>query len=263
MNNEKTQIEILNEWYSMKDEDNRLIADKAHKVEFITSINYIDKYLKPGMKILEVGAGTGRYSLYYAEKGYEVTSLELVPHNIEILKSHITNNMNIKVIQGNAIDLSMFEDETFDIVLNLGPLYHLPELEDMNKAIKESLRVSKKGGIIFFAMLTNNSTFVNEVKKNHNYLLGNNFNHNNFDLVDVPFVFLRVDEIKNLFKDLNVQKLHLIGQDGISEILSEYINNFSDEEFDVWLKYIISSCEDESIIGYSSHVMFICKKISG
>ena len=46
--------------------------------------------------------------------------------------------------------------------------------------------------------------------KNHSYLLGNNFNHNNFDLVDVPFVFLRVEEIKNLFKDLSVQKLHLI-----------------------------------------------------
>lgn len=260
MKEEKTQTEILNEWYSLKDEDKRLVADKAHRVEFITTTNYIDRYLKSNMKILEIGAGTGRYSLHYAEKGHDVTALELVPHNIEILKSHIKESMNLTVVQGNAINLAMFNNEIFDIVLNLGPLYHLPALEDMEKVIKESIRVCKKDGIIFFAMLTNNSTFVNEVKKDPHYLLGDSYNHNNFDLEDVPFVFLRVEEIKDLFKNLPIHKLHLVAQDGISEILSEYINHFTDEEFDMWMKYIISSSEDESIIGYSSHIMYICKK---
>lgn len=256
----KTQEEILNEWYSSRNEDDRLVADKAHNVEFITTTKFIEKYLKPGMKILEVGAGTGRYSLYYAEKGYDVTSLELVKHNIDVLKTHIKDNMNISVMQGTATDLSMFEDDTFDMVLNLGPLYHLPEDKDMKKAIEESIRVCKKDGIMFFAMLTNNSTFVNEVKKNHNYLLGNYYNHNTFDLVDIPFVFLRIEEIKELFNNYNINRLHLVGQDGISEILSEHINNFTDEEYEMWIKYILSSCEDESIIGYSSHVMYICQK---
>ena len=220
----KKQTEILNEWYARKEEDNRLIQDKAHQVEFITTTNYIDKYLKTNMKILEVGAGTGRYSLYYAEKGYDVSALELVQYNIDIFKQNIKPDMKINVTQGNAIDLSMYEDEYFDMVLNLGPLYHLPEIEDMKKAIKESLRVCKKEGIIYFAFVTNNSTFVNEVKKNHDYLLKNYYNHDNFDLVDIPFVFLRINEIEDLLKDFKVKKLHLVAQDGISEILSEHIN---------------------------------------
>ena len=154
----------------------------------------------------------------------------------------------------------MYEDESFDMVLNLGPLYHLPEIDDMQKVIKESLRVCKKGGIIYFAFVTNNSTFVNEVKKNHDYLLKDYYNHDNFDLVDIPFVFLRINEKEDLFKDFQVKKLHLVAQDGISEILSEHINNFTDEEYEMWVKYILNSSEDPSIMGYSSHVLYICQK---
>ena len=73
------------------DEDNRLIRDKMHFLEFITTTNYIDKYLKPGDRILEIGAGTGQYSLHYASKGYEVDSLELVSRNIDIMRSKVTN----------------------------------------------------------------------------------------------------------------------------------------------------------------------------
>ena len=82
-------------------EDERLNKDKIHRIEFITTTNYVDKYLKKGDRILEVGAGTGAYSLYYANKGYQVDALELVEANIDIMKSKIKENMDIKVIQGN------------------------------------------------------------------------------------------------------------------------------------------------------------------
>ena len=79
---------VLSDFYTnICDEDNRLIKDKHSQVEFITTTKYIDKYLKPGDKILEVGAGTGRYSLKYAEDGYEVNAIEYVNHNVKILKS--------------------------------------------------------------------------------------------------------------------------------------------------------------------------------
>ena len=96
-----------------------------HFLEFITTNNYIDKYLKPGDRILKIVAGTGQYSLYYASKGYEVDSLELVSRNIDIMRSKVTNSMNIKITQGNAIDLSMYDDNTFEVTLLLGPMYHL------------------------------------------------------------------------------------------------------------------------------------------
>ncbi len=118
--------DVINNYYQdAYQEDSRLTKDKMHRIEFITTTHYIDRYLKKGDRILEVGAGTGAYSLYYANKGYQVDAVELVQTNLNVLKSKINDNMNIKAIQGNALDLSMYEDDTFDVTLVLGPLYHL------------------------------------------------------------------------------------------------------------------------------------------
>lgn len=93
-------------------------------------------------RILEVGAGTVAYSLYYASKGYKVNAIEFVEHNLDILKSKITDNMYINAEQGDAVDLSRFKDNTFDITLVLGPLYHSFDDKDINKAISEAIRVT-------------------------------------------------------------------------------------------------------------------------
>ena len=111
--------EILENYYSQGKENNRLTEDKAHMVEFLTTIRYIDKYLKKGDKILDIGAGTGIYSLYYAEKGYKVDAIELTNANIEEFKENIKPEMDIKLEKGNALDLSKYKDKTFDITLLL------------------------------------------------------------------------------------------------------------------------------------------------
>ena len=90
---------ILENYYNNYDEDSRLIRDKAHSIEYITTTKYIEKYLKKGDRIIEVGAGTGRYSINYAQKGYQVDSVELISKNLEILKSKITKDMKINAIK--------------------------------------------------------------------------------------------------------------------------------------------------------------------
>ena len=109
------------EYYNSYNEDNRL-KSKTHLPEYLITMKYIKKYLTPNSKILEIGAGTGRYSIALADMGYDITSVELVPHNIEILKSKIKAEHKIKVFEGNACDLSFIEDNTYDIVLLLGPM---------------------------------------------------------------------------------------------------------------------------------------------
>jgi ubiquinone/menaquinone biosynthesis C-methylase UbiE len=64
------EIKYLTEYYSNYDEDGRLTS-KHGQVEFLTTMRYINKFLKKGMRVLEVGAGTGRYSLTIAEKGFQ------------------------------------------------------------------------------------------------------------------------------------------------------------------------------------------------
>ena len=74
------------DFYNNYDEEGRLMR-KSRMPEYLTTMKYIEKYLTPGAKIIEIGAGTGRYSLALAEMGCDVTAVELVPHNIEIMKN--------------------------------------------------------------------------------------------------------------------------------------------------------------------------------
>lgn len=111
--------EILENYYNQGKEKDRLIKDKAHMVEFLTTTRYIDKYLKKEDRILDIGAGTGIYSLYYAKKGYKIDAIELTNSNIEEFKKNIKKEMDIKLNKGNALDLSRYKDNTFDITLLL------------------------------------------------------------------------------------------------------------------------------------------------
>lgn len=142
--------EYLSNYYEQYDEDGRLLS-KHGKIEYITTMKYIEKYLKPGMRVLEIGAATGRYSHALAQKGYQVDAVELIEHNIEIFKKNTLPSENVTITQGNAMDISAFADDTYDITLLLGPMYHLFSIEDKLKALSEAIRVTKKGGIVFAA----------------------------------------------------------------------------------------------------------------
>lgn len=261
MNNRK---KIISDFYTnICDEDNRLIKDKHSQVEFITTIKYVEKYLKPGDKILEVGAGTGRYSLYYAEKGYEVNAIEYVNHNVKILKSKIKKGMKIKAEQGDALDLSRFADNTFDVTLVLGPLYHLYTLEDQKKAISEAIRVTKKSGIIMIAYLTSDSIMIDWALDGHLIDGQDKDFDNNFKMINYEeglFAAFYVKEFKNLMKSFNVKFLKSVATDGMSHHVDEKINKLTDEEFEVWINYHLSTCEREDLQGYSNHMLYICKK---
>ena len=158
--NQKVIEEILEKYYENRKEDKRLIKDKAHQVEFLTTTRYVDRYLKKGDKILEIGAGTGRYSIHYAKKGYEVEAVELTKANIKVFQKQIEDNMKIKIRQANALNLNMYEDNTFDVTLLLGPLYHLFTKEEKEKAIEEAIRVTKPKGKIYLAYITNDAVII-------------------------------------------------------------------------------------------------------
>lgn len=256
--------EILNNFYNEDCAEDTRLESQHGQVEFLTTIKYIEEYLKPETKILEIGAGTGRYSLYYANKGYDVTAIEYVRHNVDILKSKIKDNMNIVAEQGDAVDLSRFENNTFDVTLVLGPLYHLYEDKDINKAIEEAIRVTKKDGIIAIAYLTSDSIMIDWSLMGDHLINGypNDFD-DNFKMTRYPqgvFAPFYISEFKNIMSKFNVELLHNVATDGFTHHVKDKIDSLSKEEFEVWMRYHLSTCEREELQGYSNHMLYICKK---
>lgn len=255
--------EILEKYYQNGEENNRLIKDKAHMVEFLTTTRYIDKYLKRGDRILEIGAGTGRYSLHYANKGYEVEAVELTKANIKELRKNITEGINVKINQGNALNLNMYKDNEFDITLLLGPIYHLFSKKDKKRAIEEAVRVTKPHGKIFIAYITNDIVIITYGLKKGNLLKLKDVCDEKYRVKEIPeeiFSANYVEEFGNMMKEINVKKLCEVAVDGLSESLEEYINKLSEEEYKVWLDYHFKNCERKDLMGYSSHVLYICEK---
>ena len=254
---------IINDYYNNYDEDSRLIKDKAHRIEYITTTKYIEKYLKKGDRILEIGAGTGRYSINYASKGYKVDAVELVNKNLEILKGKITEEMDISAIQGNAMDLSMYKENTFDITLVLGPLYHLYDDTDINKALEEAIRVTKSKGKIFIAYLTDDSVILSYGVRKGNLKRLKDMCDENWNIPKIKkeiFATYKIENFNKMIQEFNIKQLETIAVDGIAPNIHEYINNLNEEEFEIYLDYHLKNCKRKDLMGYSSHILEIIEK---
>lgn len=257
--------EILENYYSEWNEDDRLLS-RFGQVEFLTTIRFIEKYLKPGMKILEVGAGTGRYSHYFARKGYTVDAVELVEKNIIGFKEKTLSNENVNIVQGDAVNLYMLKDNDYDIVLHLGPMYHLSTDADRKAAIKESLRVVKPDGKVFMAYILNEMTVINYFFRNghiydedeRNSIISSNWRFK--ENKRKHLAFYRIEDVNILMSGFNVKRLHLVGTEMISGAMRELLLSMSDEEFLYYTDYIYSICERADMIGMSGHLLDVFEK---
>lgn len=259
------EIKYLTDYYNNYDEEGRLTS-KYGQVEFLTTMNYINKFLKKGMNILEVGAGTGRYSLAIAEKGFHVDAIELIQHNVDIFKSKITEGCTINIRQGNAMDLSCYGEESFDITLVLGPLYHLFNERDKQQAISEAIRVTKKGGVVFIAYCMNEATIINWGFQKGNILDGIEsgiVDKNTFKCLSNPsmlFEMYRKEEIDNLMLEYDVERLHFVATDLLTNHMRDTIDKMDDKMFETYLKYHFSICERSDLIGITHHSLDIFRK---
>ncbi|QVK18881.1 methyltransferase domain-containing protein [Mycoplasmatota bacterium] len=254
-------LKLVIDYYQEYEEDKRLFRDNAHKIEFLTTVHYLDQFIKPNMRVLEVGAGTGIYSYYYANKGVQVTAFELVDKNINILNEKLQYNAPIEIIQGDARDLSIFKENHFDVVLCLGPLYHLHSDKHKKQCINECLKVVKPNGLVAFSYINNYMAFINEALYDNRFLTIENIDNmlDNFS-IGGHFCFLNPDKIELLLNDFPFVIKHHIAVDGLNYTLKDSINNFNDRTFNNWFYYHLRTCEDKSILGYSSHGLIVGNK---
>ena len=253
------ELERINKTYDFFNEDARLNRSKAARVEFLTTTRYIEQYLMPGAKILDVGAGAGEYSLYFARRGYQVSALELADNNLRAFREKLRPEDGIDLVQGNAVNLSRYADESFEAVLLFGPLYHLHAEADRQKCIAEARRVCKKDGTLFFAFISNDMVILTEFSYRPDYFLNGDYDKQTFRLEDFPFVFHTVDKCREMLRAGGVKIVKEIASDGVSELLEDKLNAMDDESYAQYLRYHFYICEKPEMLGMSNHLLFIGK----
>lgn len=251
----------LEEYYNKFNEDKRLNTRRG-QVEFITNMKYIHKYLKKGDKILDIGAGTGKYSLSLDKEGYEVTAVELVKRNIQIINK---KNPHLETILGNALDLSMIKDNTYDVVLLFGPMYHLKKREDQIKALAEAKRVTKKEGIIFVSYCMNDYAIITHgfIEGNIQENIQNQQIDQNFKILENGnplYDYVRIEDIDEINNKTKLKRMQIISSDGMTNYIRGTLNKMNEETFNLYLKYHLSTCERKDFLGVSTHLLDILKK---
>lgn|SRR5574344_312135 len=255
--------EELIKYYNKFNEDKRLNT-KHGMVEYLTAMKYIHKCLDNfnNPSIIDIGAGTGRYSIALSNEGYDVTAVELVKHNLRVLES---KNSNVKAYLGNAINLSKFKDDSFDIVLLFGPLYHLINEEDKVKALEEAKRILKPNGYILISYCMNEYAVITYAFKENNIkdcILNNMLDENYHCLAkdNDLYSMVRLEDINRLNDKVSLKRIKIVAQDGATEYMKDIINKMDDETFKIYLDYHFSTCERLELLGSSRHILDILKK---
>lgn len=258
----------LEAYYNKFNEDKRLLS-RHGQVEFHTTMHYIRHYARllqkqrtEALRVIDIGAGTGRYSVALAEEGYDVTAVEPVKYNLGILKK---KNARVKAFQGNALKLKRFADESFDLALLFGPMYHLHSDEEKRQALLEAKRITRCGGIIMAAYVMNDYSVVKYgFMENHiaacvkNGALTENFQirHNEEELYD----YVRLEDIDALNAAAGLTRVKIIAPDGPADYIRPALNAMDEETFALFLEYQLKNCERPELLGASSHTVDILQK---
>ncbi len=249
---------IIN-YYKAYDEDGRLFRNNSHKIEWLTSMHYLKKFMKEGDFVLDGCAGTGNYAFPLAESGYEVVAGDIVPDNIEIVRDKQKNQPVLKDIYvGSMSDLSRFDDKHFDAVLCMGAFYHVND-EIRSGIMKECLRVLKPGGLLAISYINTMAGVIvgldDELK---NMDQADNWFGNR--TTDGLLLYMNPYQMEEMAASFDMEIVSHIAVGGINYLLSDKINAADEENFNKWYQFHLKTCEDKSLLGYSLHSMIILRK---
>ncbi len=259
-----TREEIVTDFYGKYDEETRLERSRKGQMEYFTTMEYIHRYAGKGTKVLEVGAGTGRYSVALAKEGMDVTAVELTKSNLDVLRRNAEGIDNLRAYQGDALKLDMLADGEFDVTLVFGPMYHLYEAADVSRAIDEAIRVTKPGGVMIFAFISVYAImYANYMQGNWAFGEEENFtkDYKTKHFKEQLFTGYDIVEFEELFKDKPTEWITTAGTDAILESMQPREDfSITDEDFEAYKKWYLACAEKRELLGYTNHLIDLCKK---
>ncbi len=265
----------LEAYYNKFNEEKRLNS-RHGQVEYRISMKYIHIYLDEAAKrlggsgtdcrsqirLLDIGAGTGRYSVVLAEEGYDVTAVELVRYNLGVLKKKASS---VKAMQGNALNLKKLESASYDVTLLFGPMYHLFGFEQKLRALSEARRVTKPNGVILVAYCMNEYSVITYGFKEHNVLscMAEERFTEDFKTISSPdklYDYMRIEDIDALNEAAGLRRIKILSPDGPANYIRPFLNQLTDEEFELFVRYQMAVCERADLIGAGAHTVDILRR---
>lgn len=245
-----------------------------HPFEFIFTTYRMDAYIAPGDKILDIGGGPGRYSIYYAKKNCDVTLVDLSPGNIALAKEKAAENgVTIQMKVGDCLDLDSMDLGLYDHVFLMGPLYHLTEEADRKKAVQLALQHVKPGGNFYGSFILDFAGLIYDLKNGPGYLSQDLTNPLTAQLLDsivnrtsytgpafTSVCFINQHQIEPFMKPFGLEKLHLFGQEGILALNENQLKTFPKEEYDLWIELGKKFLDLPEFLAFSEHAMYIGRK---
>jgi SAM-dependent methyltransferase len=253
----------------LEGEKTRLIR---HQLERDITWRFLDRYLPPAGSILEIGAATGGYTLDLAQRGYQVTAVDLSPvllaESRRILEqASLESRVQYQV--ADARDLSSVVGKDYDAVMVMGPLYHLTEQADRILALEQACSQLRSGGVLFSSFISRYGIMGDIMKKQTAWiedqvdirsLLEHGKRPDDYPRGGFRGYFARVEEIIPLHEAVGLDPLVLAGiEPGISADDESY-NRLEGRQRELWLDLLFEISTQPSIVGASRHLLFVGRK---
>ena len=258
--------EKIFEKYDKISEGLRAVGSRASGLEFHYTKKLAARYIGPDSAVIELGCATGYYGLYFADKCREYHGIDLYPPHIEAFRRRIAERglQNVRASVGDATHLPELSDGAFDVVMVLGPLYHLPPAE-RELALNESIRLCRPGGTLLYAYISPYGAYVKAClteewqglypsREANDAALGRRVDDVNPDL----FFYMTPEEIESRAAAHGLEILQNAGVDFTFH--EKRLNEMPEEQFAAWRELCDAMCETPSCTGLSNHGLLICRK---
>jgi SAM-dependent methyltransferase len=246
---------------------------KYHPIEYAITVRFINRYVPDNAIVGEVGVGGGYYTQLLAKKNCRLyladISDKLLDRVIRLFHDQGLSNQIISADKVSGTDLKTFPDNSLDVLLFMGPLYHLCSLELRQKAVVEASRVLKPGGILFASGINRLAYFrdlfldspekvLKSVDFHEKFLSDGNLDPDHAPPIGFSNLTTR-DEFRNLFLN-DFDEVALLAVEGFLGPWQQKFLNISSEAQNAWLDLIEKTAQSPDSFGIADHYLFIGKK---
>lgn len=247
---------------------------ERHQLEYDLTWRYLERYLPPAGRILEIGAATGRYTLALAKRGYTLTAVDLSPVELEQNRRNLAAaglEQQVHLVEADARRLDPVIEQGFDAVLLMGPLYHLVFDADRQAALRSAASRLREGGVLFSAFISRLGILGDLMKNVPNWIedqaevrsileVGRDPEH--YPGEGFRGYFARVDEIAPLHEALGFQTLALAAVEPAIAADDESYNALQGQQRQLWLDLLAEISVEPSLLGASRHLLYVGQKMS-